>query len=152
MAIVLSRYGNQMVQVRSRSKKNRLSDQQKAILDTDFSAIYSRLASLKKKLEDRKIGLRIQRLGFAEKVIDESKEFKDRFMAAYVADLDGELLDRYFKENSALAQKNQAVLTPQTIPNQNYSPQSITAQADRVRQKAEDLVEKSLLFHPCLHC
>ena len=161
-AQVLAAYGQQLLGTKTRVNPRTLTDQQRAILKTDFDDPRRQVAQARRDLEERKVELRLQRFEFATNVIRDSQDLKQRFLAAYVADLDGELLTAFFNRDRANQKGPGGQNGPATLEgsagrygrprlNEPGMAETVEAKAKAAREAAGDLVIKSRLFHTGLH-
>jgi len=65
---------------------------QKAAFAIDFAKQQSEIVQLQQDLNERAVELRLDRIQFAKRVLEESKDLKQRFLAAYAVGVDGEIL------------------------------------------------------------
>ena len=94
----MANYGQQLTDsINVRSRKN-LSAKENEILKTDFSKIAKSIKSTAKEVRHQLVKFRVSRFDFAARVLAESKDIKDRYQAAFVADLDSEKLTEWAKE------------------------------------------------------
>ena len=112
----MARYALKLVEEARRTNSRRLSDEDRQIVETDFDRHLSELAILNRELSERTIEQRVNRLIYADRVLSESKDLKEKFQAAFVVDLDGELLAAFFKRlhKGALADRRVANPTVST--------------------------------------
>lgn len=82
--------------VQKLSKKN-FSDGQAKVAATDITQLKKALNQLRQKLATRDFEYRVARLQLAHQVLKSSPDLKQKFVAAYVIDLDGERLATQLK-------------------------------------------------------
>ena len=124
--------------------RNQLSDREKRILDWDDSMVTEELHAVMTDLHERSLELRLQRFDFAFDTIQDASEFKNRFLAVYFIDQDGELLGKAFNDNLPPKFKRE-------ILNESGLARSIRAKVVKVRHEAGRLVEQARALHQGLH-
>lgn len=97
-ADALASQGNLIAQSKVVAKAKNATAADKAIFATKFSEITDKIRVVHRELNERGVELRVERVKFANKVLEESKDIKERFLAAYAVGIDGELLILGFKE------------------------------------------------------
>jgi hypothetical protein len=108
-----------------------------AVQKADWEKIKSDMADLRERFASRDRDLRVARLSFADKVLTDSKDVKERLLAALVVDMDGEILPPLLAKDSTFP-ADQAEKVGKTI--------------EHARQTAgRDLVQKSRWLFTGLH-
>ena len=102
----IGEYAASLSESGSKLPKQNLSETQQSVLETDFARLQGELLKTRKKLTARDFDLRVDRLGYAEQVLTQSKDLQERFLAAFVLDLDGEQLARQLKLTDLLPEAN----------------------------------------------
>ena len=103
------------------------------------------VAKSQQQLEEYTVELRIARLNYAHAVLQQPSDLVDRFKAAWVADLDGPLLES-FARNADPTELMSPSLRASGLA------ESVQATAAAARELAgEALMRKSRLFHTGLH-
>lgn len=125
----------------------RIGEEGQRLLATDFAALSLEVEQRDRELEEREAELRIQRVERSAKVLNESADGGERFLAAYVLDLDGDLLVRFFEERA----KDPAIpfVRPQ-LADSNVRDR-IRATVETGRIAAGDLMAKAELLYTGLH-
>jgi len=117
---------------------------QKAAFALDFVQRQSDIAQLDRDLNERALELRLDRIEFAKRVLEESKDLKQRFLAAYAIGVDGEILLLGFKNFRGNFQRERLRSTTLTS--------TLRADIDHYgKELAGDLVKKSELLFAGLH-
>ncbi len=135
--------GNLISQSKVVSKAKNATPADKAIFATQFPNITAKIRLLHQELNERAIELRVERIQFAVKVLQESKDIKERFFAAYAVGVDGELLVNGFKEAPGPFGR-------ESLNAPGYA-QALSSNVDQGKQLAGDLVNKSRLLFAGLH-
>ena len=91
-SIKLAKYLDSMVDGKQHLAKRKLEPDQRALLNRDFDVLENQLADTLVGVRERDLIARIKRLTHARKVLDESGELKDRYLAAWSIDFDGPLV------------------------------------------------------------
>ena len=142
-AIHICEYGGILVRKGGTSRVDGLTDDEKDLLDTNFSVTSRKLEEMANELEERKLELRLHRLDRAEKVLATSDKFIEKLQAAYVLDLDGELLANAL--NGSLEHFTRPALHEEGLADR------IVQRADKARNAHPTLTEKGRLFFTGLH-
>jgi hypothetical protein len=114
-----------------------------AIFATKFPDLTNKIRAVHRDLNERGVELRVERIKFANKVLAESKDVKERFFAAYAVGIDGELLKQGFKEFAGQ-------LTRPSLNTPGYA-EAVTSDVERGQKAAGDLVKKSQLLFAGMH-
>jgi len=93
----MAKFAQQLVEESRKQVFKAFTAADKEALDADFNLSWSNLASMSRELAERTMALRVKRLEHAARVIGGS-DLKEKFLAAFVIDLDGELLASFFKQ------------------------------------------------------
>lgn len=117
----LARYAKQLVDSAQKRNVKTLTDADREVLATDFAALYAELESMYRELNERGLETRVARVEYADKVLAESKDVKERLQAAFVLDLDGELLAAFF---DSLAKAEKAAATAADAANEKPDPKA----------------------------
>jgi hypothetical protein len=135
--------GNLIAQSKVISKAKNASAADKAIFAVKFPELTDKIRILHRELNERAVELRVDRIKFAVKVLQESKDTKERFFAAFAVGIDGELLVNGFKTSAGTFAR----------PGLNSSGyvDSLTSDVERGKQLAGDLVKKSQLLFVGMH-
>jgi hypothetical protein len=137
----LAKYGVEQLKTKRRHHPRSLSDEKAALLETDFAALGTQIEEAARRLNEREIEVRIERLRQANDVLSDSLDVKNRFIAAWAVDLDGDLVRTALVEGPFRAEAlNDEALAGEV--------------ADLViegRELAGDLLVKSRLLHEGLH-
>jgi hypothetical protein len=139
----LATQGNLIAQSKIIAKAKNATAADKAIFATKFPDITTRIRTVHLELNERGVELRVERIKFANKVLEESKDLKERFFAAYAVGIDGELLIQGFKEFAGKFSRP-SLSTP------GYA-EAVTSDVNRGKQLAGDLVKKSQLLFAGMH-
>lgn len=91
-AIDLAKYMSAMIESNQYRAKNDLESDQRDLLSRDFEAVGNQLADTLAGVGERDLIARIRRLKHAGKVLEESDQLKDRYLAAWSIDFDGPLV------------------------------------------------------------
>jgi hypothetical protein len=94
----MARFAQQLVEESRKQSTRSLTAEDKEVLEADYQMLLSNLASMNRELGERTMSLRVKRLEHAAGVVGKTSDLKEKFLAAYVIDLDGELLAGYFKQ------------------------------------------------------
>jgi len=117
---------------------------QKAAFALDFAAQQREIAALHQDLNERGLELRLDRIEFAKRILEESKDLKQRFLAAYAMGVDGEILYQGFKNYRGVFQRER-LRAPQLT-------ETLRIDIDHYgKDLAGDLVKKSELLFAGLH-
>ena len=143
-ARMLAEYGQAMVREARTLRPKQIPAEQRSLLDTDFAELDSRLVAAGLKLEERSLELRVQRLALAAKICEGDAPIRERLEAAFVGDLDGELLEQFFTANRDYPFQNAMLRAPGTL-------KDIQSRSQRVRESPGDLVKKGRLLFEGLH-
>lgn len=143
-ARMLAEYGQAMVREARGLPKGQVADSQQSVLQTDFSALDEQMVATGLRLEERALELRLQRLEFAAHIDAKNATFRERLMAAFVGDLDGELLERFFTENKNYSFQEDRLRAPGVL-------RDIRTRSGKIRREAGDLVQKGRLLYEGLH-
>src|SRR4029079_401171 len=142
-ADTLASQGNLITQSKIVAKAKNATAADKAIFATKFADISTRIRTVNRELNERGVELRVERIKFANKVLAESKDIKERFFAAYAVGIDGELLKQGFKEYAGQ-------LTRPSLNTPGYAA-AVTSDVERGQKAAGDLVKKSQLLFAGMH-
>ncbi len=142
-AIQVCEYGAQLVHRGGRTKTKNLSESDKDLLDTNFRTKAQELLTTLEELGERKLELRLARFDRAERVLATSDKFIEKLQAAYVIDLDGELLTNAL-QSSDEEWTREALL-------QDGLKDSIETRTGLVRKEHSQLVLKGSQFFTGLH-
>ncbi|MFN0020988.1 MAG: hypothetical protein ACKVP0_22240 [Pirellulaceae bacterium] len=135
--------GNLITQSKVVSKAKNASPADKAIFATKFPDITTKIRIVHRELNERSVELRVERVKFAVKVLQESKDIKERFLASYAVGVDGELLVNGFKEFPGPFVRS-------TLSAPGYV-DALTSDVDRGKKLAGDMVKKSQLLFAGMH-
>lgn len=100
------------------------------------------LDRLYREIDEQRHVLRLDRLNAAEEVLKNSIDIRERFLAAFCLDIDGEQLKQFF------AKESPALIGQLRIPGLG---REVSDQVGRMRELAGDLVLKSRLLYTGLH-
>ena len=142
-ADALASQGNLISQSKIIAKAKNATAADKAIFATKFADITNRIRIVHRELNERGVELRVERIKFANKVLAESKDIKERFFAAYAVGIDGELLIQGFKEFAG-------TFVRPTLNSPGYA-EALTSDVERGKKDAGDLVKKSQLLFSGMH-
>lgn len=142
-AETLASQGNLITQSKIIAKAKNATAADKAIFATNFADISAKIRAVNRDLNERGVELRVERIKFANKVLAESKDIKERFFAAYAVGIDGELLKQGFKEFAGQ-------LTRPSLNTPGYA-EAVTSDVERGQKAAGDLVKKSQLLFAGMH-
>jgi len=142
-ADTLASQGNLITQSKIVAKAKNATAADKAIFAIKFADITTRIRTVHRELNERGVELRVERIKFANKVLAESKDTKERFFAAYAVGIDGELLKQGFKEFAGQ-------LTRPSLNTPGYA-EAVTSDVERGQKAAGDLVKKSQLLFAGMH-
>ena len=142
MANQIISVGRSIQQQKNLRRVNNLSEQQKAILETDFRKFERDIRNLVLDLEEGSLELRVRRLAFASKAIDEAKSTKERFLAAYALGSDGQSVVQELKKGRGRFARDRL----NTIKIEPLQEQIRSSQ-----ESAGDLTEKSQMLFAGLH-
>ena len=142
-ADALASLGHLTTQSKIIAKAKNATAADKAIFATKFPDITTRIRTLHRELNERGVELRVERVKFANKVLAESKDVKERFFAAYAVGIDGELLKQGFKEFAG-------TFTRPSLNTPGYA-EAVTSDVERGKSAAGDLVKKSQLLFAGMH-
>jgi hypothetical protein len=139
----LASLGHLTTQSKIIAKAKNATAADKAIFATKFPEITTRIRTVHRELNERGVELRVERIKFANKVLKESKDIKERFFAAYAVGIDGELLIQGFKEFAGK-------FTRPALNSPGYA-EALTSDVERGKMEAGDLVKKSQLLFAGMH-
>ncbi|MCE9527411.1 MAG: hypothetical protein K8R36_15315 [Planctomycetales bacterium] len=134
---------NLIMQSKVVSKAKNASAADKAIFATKFPDITTKIRTVHRELNERSVELRVERVKFAIKVLQDSKDIKERFFAAYAVGVDGELLVNGFKEFPGPFVRS-------TLSAPGYV-EALTSDVERGKKLAGDMVKKSQLLFAGMH-
>lgn len=144
----IAQYADELTKLGSKRLNPRSIDEAgRQLIETNFGGIVADIARRRQELEEREIELRMYRIADAESILADSQNARDRFLAAYVLDLDGYLIADFFKQRGSDEQNaflRQEIADPEL-------PKIIAETVERGRQSAGDLVEKTQLLYTGLH-
>ncbi len=135
--------GNLISQSKVVAKAKNAPPADKAVFATKFPDITTKIRIIHRELNERGVELRVERVKFANKVLQESKDVKERFFAAYAVGIDGELLVNGFKDFPG----------PFVRPNLSapgYA-EALTSDVERGKKLAGAMVKKSQLLFAGMH-
>lgn len=142
-ADALASLGHATTQSKIIAKAKNATAADKAIFATKFPEITTRIRTVHRELNERGVELRVERIKFANKVLKESKDIKERFFAAYAVGIDGELLKQGFKEFAG-------TFVRPALNSPGYA-EALTSDVERGKLEAGDLVKKSQLLFAGMH-
>lgn len=130
----------------SRAEITKLADDAREVVTADHEALGERVAEVSRAREERELELRVDRLRLAREILEVPKLTKQRFSAAFTADLDARLIDDFFEQakKQGRAFESDRLKNPQTI-------EQIEDDASRARKLAGTLTAKAQLFFEGLH-
>lgn len=137
----LARYAADALKTKRRFRVKSLSDDQRGLLETDFAALEARLGAARHMLDEREIEVRIERLKQANNVLRDSQDIKNRFIAAWSVDLDGDLILEALAEGPFQTE----ALNDESLADE------VGQLVGEGRELAGDLLEKSRLLYTGLH-
>jgi len=116
----LAKYAVEIVEESRKQSNKAFNAADKEVLDADYGQMWNNLASMSRELAERTMELRVKRLEYAARVVGSNGDLKDRFLAAFVIDLDGDLLANFFKQLHTAGptpgnQPQQQTIAPQDI-------------------------------------
>ena len=148
----LARYGQTFVK-QSRTKKEtrkaslkKESDDTESEVSYDFAAQRADIRRLLRDLPEIKAELRIAAVTRATEIVRESKDFKERLRAAYVADFDGQQVIDFLRTH---VQRGTKFKRPSLSDSNTLS--AVLAAMQFARETSGDLVIKSRLLHQGMH-
>jgi hypothetical protein len=130
------------------SKVKNSTPQQQAAFGIDFAALAAEISRLQTELNERSVELRVNRVAFAEEVLDKERELKERFLAAYAAGVDGELLLAGLADEQGPYKRGEFQREKLRSPT---LPMELREQVDHAKALAGDLIKKSELLFVGLH-
>ena len=134
----LTQHAASLVKAGSRTNQKSLTDDQRRLLATDYNVVYEELAATRRELHEREAELRIARLDMAVDVLRDSGDLKEKFLAAFAVDFDGQVLAELF----AAGKFERESLNNEQLPGH------IREKSAKGRELAGDLLTKSrLLFN-----
>ncbi|MBC7855295.1 MAG: hypothetical protein IAF94_17845, partial [Pirellulaceae bacterium] len=139
----LAYQGNLIAQSKVVAKAKNATAADKAIFATKFPEITSKVRAIHKELNERGVELRVERIKFANQVLKESTDIKERFFAAYAVGIDGELLVQGFKEFPG-------PFVRKSLSAPGYA-EALASDVERGKKLAGDLVKKSQLLFAGMH-
>jgi hypothetical protein len=139
----LAQQGHLITQSKVVSKAKNATAADKALFGTKFADIITRIRAVHRELNERGVELRVSRVKFALKILQESKDIKERFFAAYAVGIDGELLVNGFNESPGPFGRESLNAPGFAL--------ALKSDVDRGKQLAGDLVNKSKLLFAGLH-
>lgn len=142
-AIQACEYARNLQNAARRINRNQLPEEQAALLDKDYRDQQLALNIAAKQLNEKKLELRIQRLDLSYKTLQESSVTRDRIYAAYLSDLDGDLLQAAYATPAASGFRR--ALLQQTTAEQ------IKETASKATEIDPPLTQKCRLFFTGLH-
>jgi len=147
----LARYGQTFVKQSRAKKKTRKKTSNTEAVDTeevsyDFAAHRADIKRLLRDLPEIKAELRIAAVTRATEIVRESKDFKERLRAAYVADFDGQLVVDFLRTHGQKGTK----FKRQRLSDSNTL-SAVLAAMRYARETSGDLVIKSRLLHLGMH-
>ena len=142
-ADALASQGNLISQSKIIAKAKNATAADKAIFATKFADITNRIRTVHRELNERGVELRVDRVKFANKVLEQSKDVKERFFAAFAVGIDGELLVQGFKEFAG-------TFTRPSLNAPGYA-EAVASDVERGKKAAGDLVKKSQLLFAGMH-
>ena len=143
-ALNTAAYGQQMVDFAKRFKTKSMTADQLAIARTDFGEPFAMLQQKSLQIAERKTEVRLDRLQMAGQVLNDSTDFRPRFTAARVVDLDGDLLAAFLEEHKDRQFSRERLNEPDLG-------RTVADEVAVLREEAGDLVDKSRLFFTGLH-
>lgn len=135
--------GNLITQSKVISKARNATAADKTIFATKFPEITAQIRAVHRELNERGVELRVDRIKFAIKVLQESKDIKERFFAAYAVGIDGELLVQGFKENPG-------PFIRENLGSASYL-EALNSDIEQGKKLAGNLVKKSELLFAGMH-
>jgi hypothetical protein len=143
-ALNIATYGDQMMTFAKRFKPDSMTAQQQAIAQTNFTEQIGALRQKTREIAERKAEVRLNRLMLAGEVLYDSTDFRLRFTAAHVVDLDGELLAEFLDAHKGGPFSRTRLKEPDLA-------NTIADEVALLRTEAGDLIAKSRLFYTGLH-
>ncbi len=112
------------------------------VFRADFAKLAEELSHLQRELELRTVRLRLARLEYSHHVLNSVKDLKDRFLAAHVVDVDGELVVEALDRSTAVGG---AEVDPA------FRERVVQLRDEGRRAAGEDLIAKSRALFTGLH-
>jgi hypothetical protein len=147
-------YARQLSELVRKANPRELSDGDRGAVEADYDLRLSELATLNRELGERTMEQRLLRLKYAGTVLSQSSDLKEKFQAAFVVDLDGELLATYFKNRAGSADGSPPVTL--AVFRKSLGDPDLPAEIERIRNDSrraagEDFLKKSRLLFTGLH-
>lgn len=129
-----------------RGQINKLSDDDREIVTADHGALGERVTQTSGARQEREMELRIGRLRVARGILEDPQLTKERFLAAFTADLDARLVTDFFEQAKKQGRSlvSDLLKDPRTVDR-------VAEDAARARKLAGTLTAKSQLFFEGLH-
>ena len=140
----LAEYGQALLDTARNQVLRKLTAEEKSAIDVDFAALAYEGQQTARELEEVKVELRLRRLARAAQILQTSTDFQERLAAAFAADTDAELLNRFFESNSDV-EFGRPKLNAEGVT------ESVQTYGRAIQQASGKLVEKSHLLFEGLH-
>lgn len=153
-ALRMARYAQTLVEDAPRLNTKSLSDEDRLVLETDFPFIAVNLESMNRELAERTMELRVRRLEYAASAVGSSASLKERFQAAFVVDLDGELLTTFIQQSQKRTLPDAApegVVFRKLLADPQLATRIAKLRDEGRKAAGEDLLTKSRLLFTGLH-
>ncbi len=142
----IAEHAARMKKTLPRAQLEKLSEEQRAIIDRDFESLVAGIDRSLEELEEREIELRIWRLKLARELLAKPELTADKFMAAHASRLDARLIQEFFA-----ARKNRKSAFLRVDLNVEELPKWVAADAEESRRLAGNLQPKAEAFFDALH-
>jgi hypothetical protein len=145
----LAEYTAQLARSVPRSGRARLDEQQREVLDRDYTQDAAKFDQAVAELAERELEIRLARLALAKQVLEDPGLTTDRFQAAYAWKRDSNQI-LLALENRTRQKGRPQPFTRDTLNAPDLA-QRVAADADRCRELAGDLTQKATWLAEGLH-
>jgi hypothetical protein len=129
-----------------RGQVNKLSDEDRELVTANHGALGDRVADLSRARQEREMELRVDRLRVARRILQDAPLTKERFSAAFTADLDARIIADFF----AQVKKHGRTLESELLKD-SRTVARVEDDAAQARKLAGTLTAKSQMFFEGLH-
>ena len=140
----MSRVGKTLVDKALEKRLNKLTDDEVANLEIDFTDLEKQLGDSVSELAEIKTELRIHAVAKATAIVRESRDFKERLRAAYVVHFDGQRVIDYLREQDISKLSRPLLRDPNLLS-------SVRVAVNHARENAGDVAIKARLLYLGMH-
>jgi hypothetical protein len=142
----LSRYSAQLSRTFPRTRLAKLTESDRQLIQRDWEETAKELQQAKRRVEEREIRLRLDRLIAAREVLEQPPSPKQQLLAAYTSDFDARVIRQFLDA----AKRERRTLTISELGERQFEDR-VNAEGTRARKLAGPLTAKARLLFEGLH-